>query len=155
MRHYPDLPPDWALPMQEIVLHAACDCNGHSAISTSAVNKKNFDASNWKISITLNPKVDADIQPGAGLTRKEPFKAASTTIFYMGYRFWKRRYTDMRRTKGPVASTSRLIPRNSSRIRDCPAIAIRPSYHSLTKYLGIADWLYRSWGGIQFDCPHA
>jgi hypothetical protein len=66
----PDLPPDWALPMQEILLHTACelqfalrDINGHS-------DPKLFDPTGWNIKVTLNPKVDADIQPGAGLTRK-------------------------------------------------------------------------------------
>src|ERR1700730_4390386 len=69
----PDLPPDWALPMQEILVHSACELQWALRDIDQRVNKSHFDARGWTITITLNPKVDADIQPGAGLTRKDPF----------------------------------------------------------------------------------
>src|SRR5438045_7486504 len=71
----PDLPPDWALPMQEILVHSACELQWALRDIDHRVAKSRFDAHNWKIAVTLNPKVDADIQPGAGLTRKDPFSS--------------------------------------------------------------------------------
>src|ERR1700731_2564370 len=68
----PDLPPDWALPQQEILLHTACELQAALRGLDGRTNPKQFDARGWLIKITLNPKVDADIQPGAGLTRKSP-----------------------------------------------------------------------------------
>src|SRR5258708_4887815 len=73
----PDLPPDWALPMQEIVLHSACELQYGLREIDGRVIKSRFDTRNWKIALTLNPKIDADIQPGAGLTRKDPFTSGA------------------------------------------------------------------------------
>ncbi len=73
----PDLPPDWALPMQEIVLHTACELQGALRGLDHRVNPKQFDANGWTIKVTLNPKLDADIQPGAGLTRRVPTIASA------------------------------------------------------------------------------
>jgi hypothetical protein len=64
----PDLPPDWALPVQEIVLHTACELQFALNTLERVSDPKRFDPTNWTIKVTLNPKVDADIQPGAGLT---------------------------------------------------------------------------------------
>jgi hypothetical protein len=68
----PDLPPDWAMPQSEIVLHSACEVQ--SALRVIAQNnspKTVFDPDGWTVKITLNPKVDADIAPGAGVTRRQ------------------------------------------------------------------------------------
>jgi len=64
----PDLPPDWAMPQQEILHHSACE------IQTALVflhayppPKSVFVATDWTVRISLNPKIDADIAPSAGL----------------------------------------------------------------------------------------
>ena len=139
----PDLPPDWALPMQEILLHSACELQWALRDIDHHVKKSHFDARNWKISITLNPKVDADIQPGAGLTRKEPFTTGvqrfSTWVLGSGNGVT----ADMRGQRtGSVDFTF-----DSAKLMadtELPCDRESASYHSLTKYLGIADWLHRS-----------
>src|SRR5262245_37658010 len=68
----PDLPPDWAMPQRDIVLHAACELQTALRTLDGRTDQKRFDARNWTIRISLNPKVDADIVPGAGLTRRVP-----------------------------------------------------------------------------------
>jgi hypothetical protein len=47
----PDLPPDWAVPMQEILLHSACELQSALRDIDRRVKKKHFDARGWKISI--------------------------------------------------------------------------------------------------------
>ena len=48
----PDLPPDWALPMQEILLHSACELQYGLREIDGRVIKSRFDARNWKIALT-------------------------------------------------------------------------------------------------------
>ena len=45
---------------------------------------KQFDPTNWTIKVTVNPKVDADIQPGAGLTRRVPTTGGTFSNFVIG-----------------------------------------------------------------------
>ena len=139
----PDLPPDWALPMQEILLHSACELQWALRDIDQHVKKSHFDARNWKISVTLNPKIDADIQPGGGLTRKDPFTSGvqrfSTLVIGSGNGVT----ADIRGQRtGSVDFTfdsANLIANDGLR---CDRAS--PSYHSLTKALGIANWLNRS-----------
>src|ERR1700726_3146200 len=67
----PDLPPDLALPMREIVLYSACSLQ--DALRTfDTPQYKRFNAQKWLITVSLSPKVDLDVMPGFGLTRKVP-----------------------------------------------------------------------------------
>jgi hypothetical protein len=139
----PDLPPDWALPMQEILLHSACELQWALRDIDHRVTRSRFDARNWKIAITLNPKVDADIQPGAGLTRKDPFTTGaqrfSTWVLGTGNGVT----AEMR---GQHTGSIDFTFDSAELIADTglPCDRQSLSYHSLTKYLGIADWLHHS-----------
>ncbi|MGY4443563.1 hypothetical protein ACVW04_006382 [Bradyrhizobium sp. LM2.3] len=73
----PDIAPDWALPMREIMLHSACELQDALGALDHEVPPELFNARNWKIAITLNPKSEADIVPGAGLTRRGPANTAT------------------------------------------------------------------------------
>ncbi|WP_156435534.1 hypothetical protein [Bradyrhizobium lablabi] len=101
-----------------------------------------FNARNWKIAVTLNPKSEADIVPGAGLTRRVP--AAATTRFSNWVVGSGNGVTlDMRGNRtGSVDfnfDSEKLILDSA-----LPCERETISYHSLTKNLGIKDWLYRS-----------
>ena len=63
---YPDIPPDWALPVREIMLHTACELKLSLIDLQPISDPKRFDPTNWTIKVTLNPKADADIQPAPG-----------------------------------------------------------------------------------------
>ena len=73
----PDMPPDYMLPVRDIVLHAACELR----TALHEVNKTypGFDAAHWAIGITLTPKVDTEVSLRAGLTGK------STSIANPGF----------------------------------------------------------------------
>jgi hypothetical protein len=139
----PDLPPDWALPMQEILVHTACelqfalrDIDGHS-------DPNLFDPTGWNIKVTLNPKVDADIQPGAGLTRKVPSTANATRFSNFVIGPGNGVTTDIRGNRtGSVdfKFDSAALMKNDK----LPCDLDTPSYHSLTKHLAIRDWLVRA-----------
>jgi hypothetical protein len=135
----PDLPPDWAMPQREILLHAACELQFALKGLDGRTNPKQFDARGWTIKITLNPKVDADVQPGAGLTRKNPFVGGPTRFVT-----WVAGGSmDMRGGRtGSIdfAFDSAALIDNMN----LPCDRDTPSFHSLTKNIGIRDWLYRS-----------
>jgi hypothetical protein len=139
----PDLPPDWALPMQEVLLHSACELQAALRGLDGRTNPKQFDARAWTIKITLNPKVDADIQPGAGLGRRVPVntKAARFGNFVLGT--GNGATLDM---KGDRTGSVDFKFDSASLIDDTklPCEYEAASYHALTKYLGIRNWLYRS-----------
>jgi hypothetical protein len=139
----PDLPPDWAMPQREILLHAACELQLALQGLDGRTNPKQFNARGWTIKVTLNPKVDADIQPGAGLTRKNPF-AGGPTRFVTWVVGGGNGYT-MEMRGGRTGSTDFGFDA-AALIDDAslPCDRDTPSYHALTKNLGIRDWLYRS-----------
>jgi hypothetical protein len=67
----PDLPPDFALPMQEILLQTACELQ-YAFRVLDAPQYEKFRAKKWLIAITLQPKVDTDLALGLGGTRRVP-----------------------------------------------------------------------------------
>lgn len=139
----PDLPPDWALPMQEILLHSACELQATLRDIDARGSKGRFNPRNWKISITLNPKADADIQPGAGLTRKQPFTSGATRFVTWVVGSGSGVTADMRGQRtGSVDFTFDSAALMADNNLPCNPETV--SYHSLTKTLGIANWLYRS-----------
>jgi hypothetical protein len=139
----PDLPPDWALPMQQIVLHSACELQAALRGLDGRTNPAQFDARAWTIKVTLNPKMDADFQPGAGLSRKSPLGANLTrSANYIigpgnGVTF------DM---KGDRNGSIDFKFDSGTLIDDknLPCDRDTPSYHVLTEHLGIQSWLFRA-----------
>jgi hypothetical protein len=139
----PDLPPDWALPMQEIVLHAACELQSALRGLDGRVDPKQFDARGWTIKITLNPKADADIQPGAGLTRRVPTtpNVPRFSNFVVGP--GNGVTTDI---KGNRTGSVDFKFDSGALIKDIniPCDIETPSYHSLAAHLAVSEWLYRA-----------
>jgi hypothetical protein len=138
----PDIAPDWALPMREIMLHSACELQDALGTLDHEIPSELFNARNWKIAITINPKSEADIVPGAGLTRKVP--ATATTRFSNWVVGTGNGVTlDMRGNRtGSVDfnfDSEKLILDSG-----LPCERETISYHALTKNLGVKDWLYRS-----------
>ena len=140
----PDLPPDWAMPQQEIVHHSACELQrALTYLQDYPPPKGVFDATEWTIRISLNPKVDADIAPSAGLTRKLPTRAnpVRLTSLVLGG------------TNGAIAETKGEHTGNLDYVFDAAKLIKDKSLdcehepfalHSLTKHVGIEDWLIRS-----------
>jgi hypothetical protein len=151
----PDLPPDWALPMQEILLHTACELQDALRDVKGRIDPKQFDAAGWNIKVTLNPKVDADIQPGVGMTRRQLKPTSRFSNFVIGGGNGATMEMKGNRT-GSVDfkfDSEALINDKS-----LPCDSATPSYHSLTKQLAIREWLLRaveamSVTGSRIDSP--
>lgn len=139
----PDIPPDWALPMKEILLHAACELRAALIGLDGRTNPDQFDARGWKIKVTLNPKVEADARPGAGLTRKVPSVPGALKFGTWVVGANNGVEADLR---GQKFSSVDFKFDSETLIKEVelPCDQETLSYHSLTKQLGIREWLYRS-----------
>jgi hypothetical protein len=140
----PDLPPDWALPQSEVIHHSACEIQTALRFFDRYPPPKSvFVARNWTIRLSLNPKVDADIVPGAGLTRRQPTKSTATRFANLvvgsGNGITAELRGDRTGNLDFVFDSAKLIDDDSL---DC---ANEPfSLHSLTKSIGIGEWLTNS-----------
>lgn len=139
----PDLPADLAMPQREIVLHAACEVQSAlRAIALRRPPKAVFDPDGWTVKISLNPKVDADIMPGAGLTRRQPASSTATRFASWVIGGGSGITLDMR---GQRTGNLDFNLESSDLIRDDLSCQYEPFLlHSLTKTIGIESWLLRS-----------
>jgi hypothetical protein len=139
----PDLPPDWALPMQTIVLHSACELQAALRGLDGRTNPEQFNARGWIIKVTLNPKMDADFQPGAGLTRKVPLGANLARFANYVVGSGNGATLDM---KGDRTGSVDFKFDSGALIDDrtLPCEPETSSYHVLAEHLGIQNWLYRA-----------
>jgi hypothetical protein len=139
----PDLPVDWAMPQREIVLHSACEVQSAlRAIALEHSPKKVFDPDGWIVKITLNPKIDADIAPGVGLTRRQPASATASRFVSWVVGGPNGATLEMR---GERTGSLDFDLDSSDLIRDDLGCQHEPFLlHSLTKSIGIENWLIRS-----------
>jgi hypothetical protein len=140
----PDLPPDWAMPQQEIVHHSACEIQSALRYLYAYPPPKSvFQATEWTIRISLNPKVDADLIPSAGLTRVAPTtpKPVRLTTLVVGGSNGVTAETKGEHTGNLdfVFDAAKLIKDTSL---DCEHEPF--ALHSLSKKIGIEDWLVRA-----------
>ncbi|MGY4308332.1 hypothetical protein ACVIJ6_005575 [Bradyrhizobium sp. USDA 4369] len=74
----PDVPPDYALPVQEILQHTSCELQrAFNAIASESAYKR-FQPDRWLVTIALTPKVDTDANAAGGFTRKNPWIGSPT-----------------------------------------------------------------------------
>jgi hypothetical protein len=139
----PDLPPDWAMPQNEILLHSACEVQG--ALRSIAIGnppKSVFDPTGWTVKITLNPKVDADIAPGLGLTRRQPTKSTAIRFANLVLGGSSGATDEMR---GERTGSFDFVFDSAKLMSEDLGCEHEPFLlHSLTKSIGIEEWLIRS-----------
>ena len=136
-----DLPPDFALPMQEILLQTACELQDALWYLSNKEYSK-FRAPYWLISVALNPKTDTDFQMGLGGTRKVPTRPNATTITTWALAL-PGLQSDYRTTRtGGV--TFDFKSKDLIADKNLPCEMQTPSIHLLAQHLGVGEWLRRS-----------
>jgi hypothetical protein len=128
----------------EIVHHSACEIqNALRYLTASPPPKSVFVATEWTVKITLNPKIDADIAPSAGLTRKSPTtpNPLRLTTLTLGGASGATAETKGENTGSLdfVFDSAKLL---ADRTLDCENEPF--ALHSLSKRIGIEDWLIHS-----------
>jgi hypothetical protein len=139
----PTLPPDWALPQREIVLHSACELQSTLRFMAQHPPPKGvFDPTAWTVRISLNPKIEADIVPGLGLTRRRPTDTKAIRFSNLVLGGSNGATTDMRGTR---TGNLDFVFDSASLLTDDLGCENEPFLlHSLTKTIGIEDWLIGS-----------
>lgn len=137
------MPPDFMLPVQEIVLHSVCEL--HFALEDISVTHPSFLRDPWAISITLTPKVDTEGALRAGLTGRSTSLATAKWFNTWavgnapGAQYDIKGHTDgtaVYLTKSTILLDKTRPPVNC----DTSSTA----YHALTQHLGIRNWLART-----------
>jgi len=138
----PMAPPDFALPMQEIVVHAACELQ-FALRSLDAPEYARFNARNWLVTVTINPKTDADVAPGIGFNRTVP--SQNNPIRFSSWVIGAAPGIQLE-VRGDNTSSTDFTFKSGDLINDntlqCDVAS--QSYHVLAQHLGIGEWLHRS-----------
>lgn len=136
----PDVPPDFSLPVQEILAVTACDLRDAFNSLESSHQFARFKPQQWLVTILLLPKVDTDLNASGGLTRKDPFigNPASFTT-------WGANPGIQFDAKGERSSQVKYNFVSGQLLKDrtllCPAQTA--TVHLLSAHLGLGDWLRR------------
>jgi hypothetical protein len=136
----PDVPPDFALPVREILLHTACELQ-QALASLDTPEFRRFKARQWLITVALTPKTDTNLNLSAGWTRKDPFnnpiRFTTWAISGPGLQF---------DTKGQRTSGVNFVFKSGELIddRQLPCELATPSLHALAQHLGVGSWLHRT-----------
>jgi hypothetical protein len=138
----PDLPPDFALPMQEILLQAACELQ-YALRVLDVPEYQRFKARKWLIAVTLQPKVDTDLALSLGATRRVPteLNAIRVTTWVIGqlpgaqvdYRAERTGAVTFNFKSNELIADTKL-----------PCDQQTPTLHVLAQHLGVGQWLYRT-----------
>ena len=138
----PKMPPDFMLPVREIVLNAACELR--ASLLEIRDKHPSFLKHPWVISISVTPKVDSEVSLRAGLTGK------SSSVSVPFFNTWAvgsgpgAQYDMKGHTDGGVAYSVK-----SGQLLDEVKFPLQcdrssPTYNALAAQLGIYDWLSRT-----------
>jgi hypothetical protein len=129
--------------MRELLSHAACELQYALRWLSQNVDRERFDANGWTIKVALQPKAEADIVPGGGLTRRPPPAQGVTRFVTWVLGGGPGVQLDL---KGTRSSGVDFAFESSELIKDTRLVCEphSPSYHVLARHLGVGEWLYRS-----------
>lgn len=141
----PDLPREWEMPVQEIMLHATCELREAFIGIARDPRYANFHAKEWALNITLTPKVDTQLQSIFGYTGKSTTspKILRFVTWTLGTNPGIRGEVDGH-TDGAVTfplKSKQLLDEKKYPLFGCGEI--RRTAHALKQYLGIREWLER------------
>jgi hypothetical protein len=139
----PGMPPDFLLPVHQIVLHSVCEL--HFALEDISVSHPSFLKTAWAISITLTPKIDTEGALRAGLTGKST--SLSNAKFFNTWSVGNApggEYDFKGHTDGTAVyfTKSTVLLDKTKHPVNCDTSST--AYNALTRYLGIRDWLERT-----------
>jgi hypothetical protein len=139
----PGMPPDFLLPVQQIVLHSVCEL--HFALEDISISHPSFLKTTWAIAITLTPKIDTEGALRAGLTGKST--SLSNAKFFNTWSVGNApgaEYDIKGHTDGTAVylTKSTILLDKAKHPVNCDTSST--AYNALTRYLGIRDWLERT-----------
>jgi hypothetical protein len=148
----PQMPPDYTLPISEIIHHAVCELR--FAFQDIGQTNPNFGANSWAISVTLTPKVESELSARAGLTGKTN---VNTQKFFNSWVVGAAPGAEVD-VKGHRDGTVAYVIHSRDLLNEkkFPLVCdIGTShYHELANNLGIRNWLGRIADAAEGDVEH-
>jgi hypothetical protein len=138
----PNIPPDFALPVRDILAQSACELQASFNYLDSKPEFARFKAKQWLITLGIAPKVDTDLNAGGGGTRVSPYIGKPVR-----FTTWSVTGPGLQLDgKGERSSGISFTFTSSKLMTDksiqCPPSS--PSIHVLAQYLGVGEWLTRT-----------
>lgn len=138
----PPLPPDFALPVREILQASSCELQHAFQHLDRRPEYDRFKPRQWLVTMTLTPKVDTEINPGIGWTHRSP--VASDAEKFIKWDFGGPGF--QLDAKGERSGTIAYVYISEELIFDDTLVCEEtgPRLHALTQHLGIKNWLVRT-----------
>jgi hypothetical protein len=136
----PDVPPDFALPVQAILAQTACELQYAFLVLDSRPELKRFKARKWLVTVALAPKTDTEVTLSGGFTRKSLSNATRFTT-------WSVSGPGIQSDDKSERSSSVNFNFKSSELMADKTLRCPPDYpavHQLAQHLGVGEWLYRT-----------
>jgi hypothetical protein len=141
----PDVPPDFALPMQAILAQTACELHDAFITLDGEAQYRRFKAKKWLVTVALAPKADTEVTASAGFTRKTLRDPASFTS-------WAVNGPGLQSDDKSERSSSITYNFKSADLMKDKTLRCPPPYPSinvLAQHLGVGEWLGRSAAAMQ------
>jgi hypothetical protein len=137
----PDVPPDFALPVQEILQQTACELQ-RAFQYLDQPEYSRFHAKRWLVTVSLAPKVDTDLNVSGGWTRKNPFRDNPLRFVTWAISGPGLQLDAKGEKSGGVNFTFVSAKLMADRKLQCDQPS--PSMHALAQHLGVGEWLDRT-----------
>lgn len=145
----PDVPDDHTFPLEEILRYTACELKIAYKELSSDSSLRGFKASEYAITVQLQPKTDTEFTAKAGLTGKNTQVAKTFNSWAFGAATGGGApgagYDSTGHQDGAtfyIVKSADLIKDNPKKILDCGHFS--SDRHVLEENLGVRDWLIRS-----------
>lgn len=136
------MPPDFALPIQEILLRTTCELK-EALSSLQLPEYQRFNPRQWVINVSLQPKVDTNVNFSGGWTRKVPYENSPARFVT-----WALSTPGLQLDlKGQRSGSITFAFDSSGQLmddKDLDCTVSTPSLHALAQHLGVGSWLRRT-----------
>jgi len=137
-----DIPPDFALPVQEIMSQTACELKDAFNSLEHSPYAKRFKPKQWLVTVALAPKTDTDLNAGVGGTRKAPYVGNPVAFVSWAIPAPGIQLDDKSERSSGVNFNFTSGKLMADKTLQCPPAT--PSAHALAQHLGVGEWLRRT-----------
>jgi hypothetical protein len=138
----PDIPPNFALPVQEILAQTACELKDAFNSLEQSPYAKRFKPTQWLVTVSLAPKADTDLNAGVGGTRKAPYVGTPANFVSWAIPAPGVQLDDRGERSSGVNFNFTSGKLMADKTLKCPPGT--PSAHALAQHLGVGEWLHRT-----------
>ena len=138
----PDIPPDFALPVRDILAQTACELQSSFNYLNATPEFARFKPKQWLVTVSIAPKIDTDLNGGVGGTRVNPDVGKPVRFTTWSFTSPGFQLDGKGERTGGINFTFTSSKLMTDKLLQCPPSGT--SIHVLAQHLGIGAWLNRS-----------